>query len=93
MEDKKQQEEALIKEIDNTKSRMSEVNEELSLIRNELQNAGIDNHEGKRQRKRAEVLEHLKRLYPDSVVIGMNFKSYVLSFLKIVFLLEIGKYN
>ncbi|XP_021072664.1 structural maintenance of chromosomes protein 1B [Mus pahari] len=67
LEDKKQQEEALIKEIDNTKSRMSEVNEELSLIRNELQNAGIDNHEGKRQRKRAEVLEHLKRLYPDSV--------------------------
>ncbi|XP_034372640.1 structural maintenance of chromosomes protein 1B [Arvicanthis niloticus] len=67
LEDKKQQEEALIKEIDNTKSRMSEVNEELSLIRNELQNAGIDNHEGKRQRKRAEVLECLKRLYPDSV--------------------------
>ncbi|XP_031207586.1 structural maintenance of chromosomes protein 1B isoform X2 [Mastomys coucha] len=67
LEDKKQQEAALIKEIDNTKSRMSEVNEELSLIRNELQNAGIDNHEGKRQRKRAEVLEHLKRLYPDSV--------------------------
>lgn len=74
MEDKKQQEEALKKEIENTKSRMSEVNEELSLIRNELQNAGIDNHEGKRQQKRAEVLEHLKRLYPDSVVIGMNFK-------------------
>ncbi|EDL04440.1 structural maintenance of chromosomes protein 1B [Mus musculus] len=67
LEDKKQQEEALKKEIENTKSRMSEVNEELSLIRNELQNAGIDNHEGKRQQKRAEVLEHLKRLYPDSV--------------------------
>ncbi|XP_052017374.1 structural maintenance of chromosomes protein 1B [Apodemus sylvaticus] len=67
LEDKKQQEEALIKEIDSTKSRMSEVKEELSLIINELQNAGIDNHEGKRQRKRAEVLEHLKRLYPDSV--------------------------
>ncbi|XP_028733966.1 structural maintenance of chromosomes protein 1B [Peromyscus leucopus] len=67
LKDKKQQEEALIKEIDNTKSRMSEVNEELSLITSELQNAGIDNHEGKRQRKRAEVLENLKRLYPDSV--------------------------
>ncbi|XP_055483181.1 structural maintenance of chromosomes protein 1B [Psammomys obesus] len=67
LKDKKQQEEALIKEIDNTKSRMAEVNEELSLIRNELQNAGIDNHEGKRQQKRAEVLGNLKRLYPDSV--------------------------
>lgn len=72
MKDKKQQEEALIKEIENTKSRMSEVNDELGLITNELQNAGIDNHEGKRQRKRAEVLESLKRLYPDSVVIRMN---------------------
>ncbi|XP_021486567.1 structural maintenance of chromosomes protein 1B isoform X1 [Meriones unguiculatus] len=67
LKDKKQQEEALIKEIDNTKSRMAEVNEELSLIRNELQNAGIDNHEGKRQQRRAEVLGNLKRLYPDSV--------------------------
>ncbi|XP_059103532.1 structural maintenance of chromosomes protein 1B isoform X1 [Peromyscus eremicus] len=67
LKDKKQQEEALIKEIDNTKSRMSEVNEELSRITSELQNAGIDNHEGKCQRKRAEVLENLKRLYPDSV--------------------------
>lgn len=91
MKDKKQQEEALIKEIDDTKSRMSEVNEELSLITSELQNAGIDNHEGKRQRKRAEVLEHLKRLYPDSVVIRIivHFKAYAFSFLKIVFLLEI----
>ncbi|XP_041528533.1 structural maintenance of chromosomes protein 1B [Microtus oregoni] len=67
LKDKKQQEEALIKEIENTKSRMSEVNDELGLITNELQNAGIDNHEGKRQRKKAEVLESLKRLYPDSV--------------------------
>ncbi|XP_045868813.1 structural maintenance of chromosomes protein 1B isoform X2 [Meles meles] len=67
LKEKKQQEETLMGEIENTKSRMSEVNEELNLIRNELQNAGIDNHEGNRQQKRAEVLEHLKRLYPDSV--------------------------
>ncbi|KAH0513066.1 Structural maintenance of chromosomes protein 1B [Microtus ochrogaster] len=72
LKDKKQQEEALIKEIENTKSRMSEVNDELGLITNELQNAGIDNHEGKRQRKRAEVLESLKRLYPDSVIKPIN---------------------
>ncbi|XP_022375012.1 structural maintenance of chromosomes protein 1B isoform X2 [Enhydra lutris kenyoni] len=67
LKEKKQQEETLVVEIENTKSRMSEVNEELNLIRNELQNAGIDNHEGNRQQRRAEVLEHLKRLYPDSV--------------------------
>uniref|UniRef100_A0A8D2B2S2 Structural maintenance of chromosomes 1B n=1 Tax=Sciurus vulgaris TaxID=55149 RepID=A0A8D2B2S2_SCIVU len=67
LKEKKQQEESLVDEIRKTKSRMSEVNEELNLIRSELQNAGIDNHEGRRQQKRAEVLEHLKRLYPDSV--------------------------
>uniref|UniRef100_A0A2I3HCK4 Structural maintenance of chromosomes 1B n=1 Tax=Nomascus leucogenys TaxID=61853 RepID=A0A2I3HCK4_NOMLE len=67
LKEKKQQEETLMNEIEKTKSRMSEVNEELNLIRSELQNAGIDTHEGKRQQKRAEVLEHLKRLYPDSV--------------------------
>ncbi|KAL4678331.1 hypothetical protein H8957_008121 [Semnopithecus entellus] len=67
LKEKKQQEETLADEIEKTKSRMSEVNEELNLIRSELQNAGIDTHEGKRQQKRAEVLEHLKRLYPDSV--------------------------
>ena len=72
LEEKKQQEKTLVDEIEKTKSRISEVNEELNLIRSELQNAGIDNHEGKRQQKRAEVLEHLKRLYPDSVVIRMN---------------------
>uniref|UniRef100_A0A8C6AAC0 Structural maintenance of chromosomes protein n=1 Tax=Marmota marmota marmota TaxID=9994 RepID=A0A8C6AAC0_MARMA len=67
LKEKKQQEENLVDEIGKTKSRMSEVNEELNLIRSELQNAGIDTHEGRRQQKRAEVLEHLKRLYPDSV--------------------------
>ncbi|XP_042804034.1 structural maintenance of chromosomes protein 1B isoform X3 [Panthera leo] len=72
LKEKKQQEETLVVEIENTKSRMSEVNEELNLIRSELQNAGIDNHEGKRQQKRAEVLEHLKRLYPDSVIKPIN---------------------
>lgn len=72
LKEKKEQEETLVDEIEKAKSRISEINEEMILIRSELQNAGIDNHEGKRQKKRAEVLEHLKRLYPDSVVIRMN---------------------
>ncbi|XP_052495791.1 structural maintenance of chromosomes protein 1B [Budorcas taxicolor] len=67
LKEKKEQEENLVNEIEKTKLRMSEVNEELNLIRSELQNAGLDTHEGKRQQKRAEILEHLKRLYPDSV--------------------------
>uniref|UniRef100_A0A8C2NDZ5 SMC hinge domain-containing protein n=1 Tax=Capra hircus TaxID=9925 RepID=A0A8C2NDZ5_CAPHI len=66
LKEKKEQEENLVNEIEKTKLRMSEVNEELNLIRSELQNAGLDTHEGKRQQKRAEILEHLKRLYPDS---------------------------
>ena len=67
--EKKQQEEVLTKEIENSTIRMAEVNEELNKIVGELQNARIDYHEGRRQRMRAEILESLKRLYPDSVVI------------------------
>nr|XP_009937989.1 PREDICTED: structural maintenance of chromosomes protein 1B [Opisthocomus hoazin] len=65
--EKKQQEEVLTKEIENSTIRMAEVNEELNKIVGELQNARIDYHEGRRQRMRAEILESLKRLYPDSV--------------------------
>ncbi|XP_009321915.1 PREDICTED: structural maintenance of chromosomes protein 1B [Pygoscelis adeliae] len=65
--EKKQQEEALTKEIENSTIRMAEVNEELNKIVGELQNAKIDYHEGRRQQMRAEILESLKRLYPDSV--------------------------
>lgn len=78
LKEKKQQEETLVEEIEKTKSRMSEVNEELNLIRSELQNAGIDTHEGKRQQKRAEVLEHLKRLHPDAVVIEIKRLSFLI---------------
>lgn len=78
MKEKKEQEENLVNEIEKTKLRMSEVNEELSLIRSELQNAGLDTHEGKRQQKRAEILEHLKRLYPDSVVIEIKGLSFLI---------------
>lgn len=67
--EKKRQEETLTKEIENSTIRMAEVNEELNKIVGELQNAKIDYHEGKRQQMRAELLESLRRLYPDSVVI------------------------
>ncbi|XP_009215763.2 structural maintenance of chromosomes protein 1B isoform X3 [Papio anubis] len=62
LKEKKQQEETLVDEIEKTKSRISEVNEELNLIRSELQNAGIDTHEGKRQQKRAEIKPINERL-------------------------------
>ncbi|XP_025945964.1 structural maintenance of chromosomes protein 1B isoform X1 [Apteryx rowi] len=65
--EKKQQEEMLTKEIEDSTIRMAEVNEELNKIVGELQNAKIDYHEGRRQQMKAEILESLKRLYPDSV--------------------------
>ncbi|XP_014735851.1 PREDICTED: structural maintenance of chromosomes protein 1B [Sturnus vulgaris] len=65
--EKKQQEEVLAKEIENATIQMSEVNRDLNKIVDELQNAKIDYHEGRREQMRAEILESLKRLYPDSV--------------------------
>uniref|UniRef100_A0A8C6Z1K2 Structural maintenance of chromosomes protein n=1 Tax=Nothoprocta perdicaria TaxID=30464 RepID=A0A8C6Z1K2_NOTPE len=67
MSEKKEQEEMLSKEIENSTRRMAEVNEELNKTVDELQNAKIDYHEGRRQQMKAEILESLKRLYPDSV--------------------------
>ncbi|NXQ55534.1 SMC1B protein, partial [Anthoscopus minutus] len=65
--EKKQQEEVLAKEMETATIRMAAVNEELNRIVGELQNARIDYHEGRREQMRAEILESLKRLYPDSV--------------------------
>uniref|UniRef100_A0A4X2MDW9 Structural maintenance of chromosomes protein n=1 Tax=Vombatus ursinus TaxID=29139 RepID=A0A4X2MDW9_VOMUR len=67
LKEKTQKEEALVEELERSKVRMAEVNDELSRIGGELRNARIDHHEGKRQQKKAEVLEFLKRLYPESV--------------------------
>ncbi|XP_072452711.1 structural maintenance of chromosomes protein 1B isoform X2 [Notamacropus eugenii] len=67
LKEKTQQEQALVEEIEQSKVRMAEVNNELGHIGGELQNARIDHHEGKCQQKKAEVLEFLKRLYPESV--------------------------
>ncbi|XP_005040153.1 PREDICTED: structural maintenance of chromosomes protein 1B isoform X3 [Ficedula albicollis] len=65
--EKKQQEEVLAKEIENATIQMTEVNKDLNQVVDELQNAKIDYHEGRREQMRAEILESLKRLYPDSV--------------------------
>ncbi|XP_020833111.1 LOW QUALITY PROTEIN: structural maintenance of chromosomes protein 1B [Phascolarctos cinereus] len=67
LKEKTEQEGALVEELEQSRVRMAEVNDELSRIGGELRNARIDHHEGKRQQKKAEVLEFLKRLYPESV--------------------------
>ncbi|XP_018428105.1 PREDICTED: structural maintenance of chromosomes protein 1B [Nanorana parkeri] len=61
------QEEQLVREIDYSNQRMSEVNEELNITVSELQNARIDYHESNSQKRRAEILESMKRMYPDAV--------------------------
>ncbi|KAF7237699.1 Structural maintenance of chromosomes protein 1B [Varanus komodoensis] len=58
---------ALTNELENSKIRIAEVNESLNKIVSDLHNAKIDVYEGKRQKRRAENLDSLKRLYPDYV--------------------------
>ncbi|XP_053318684.1 structural maintenance of chromosomes protein 1B [Spea bombifrons] len=67
LDENRKQEEQLINEIESGKLRMAEVNEELNGIVGELQNARIDFHEGKRQKMKAEILDSMKRMYPDAV--------------------------
>lgn len=68
LEEHRSQEEQLVHDIEYSNQRMSVVNEELGITVSELQNARIDNHEGTRQKRKAEILESMKRMYPDNVV-------------------------
>ncbi|XP_069619415.1 structural maintenance of chromosomes protein 1B isoform X2 [Ranitomeya imitator] len=67
LDEHKKQEENLVHEIESGKQRMSEVNEELNSTVIDLQNARIDSHEGSRQKRKTEILESMKRMYPDAV--------------------------
>ncbi|XP_072519346.1 structural maintenance of chromosomes protein 1B [Salminus brasiliensis] len=67
LEEQREQEEHLAEELEHGRVRMQEVNEELAGVLGELQNARIDSQENRRQQKRDEVLESLRRLYPDVV--------------------------
>ncbi|XP_075712057.1 structural maintenance of chromosomes protein 1B [Rhinoderma darwinii] len=67
LEEHKSREEQLVHEIESGKHRMTEVNEQLNSTVSELQNARIDYHEGSRQKRRVEILDSMKRMYPDSV--------------------------
>uniref|UniRef100_A0A4W3J5P1 Structural maintenance of chromosomes protein n=1 Tax=Callorhinchus milii TaxID=7868 RepID=A0A4W3J5P1_CALMI len=63
----KQQEEELTKYIESSKVRIGQVSEELNEVAKDLQNAKIDHREGRRQQKKAEIFESLKRMYPEHV--------------------------
>ncbi|KAF4095027.1 hypothetical protein G5714_024105 [Onychostoma macrolepis] len=67
LEEQRQQEEQLAEELARGHVRIEEVNEELAQVLTKLQNARLDSQENRRQQRRDEVLESLRRLYPDTV--------------------------
>lgn len=50
--------------VKNSKKRIDEINKELDHINNELGDAKVDRHEDDRRKKKSEVVENLKKLYP-----------------------------
>ncbi|KAG9491266.1 hypothetical protein GDO78_006570 [Eleutherodactylus coqui] len=83
LEEHRSQEEQLVNEIQTGKERMSEVNEQLNSTVSELQNARMDYHEGSCQKRKEEMLQSMKRMYPDSVTVSQDgtlfLKSGVIS--------------
>ncbi|XP_036374115.1 structural maintenance of chromosomes protein 1B [Megalops cyprinoides] len=67
LERHQQQEEGLVQELEQGRVRSEEVNQELGQVLAELQNARLDSQESRRQQRREEVLESLKRLYPETL--------------------------
>uniref|UniRef100_A0A3Q2TN66 Structural maintenance of chromosomes protein n=1 Tax=Fundulus heteroclitus TaxID=8078 RepID=A0A3Q2TN66_FUNHE len=62
-----QREESLSAELQHVVERSKELNQELGQVAEELRNARLDSHENKRQQQQRELLEKLRRLYPESV--------------------------
>ncbi|XP_017285706.1 structural maintenance of chromosomes protein 1B [Kryptolebias marmoratus] len=67
LEDYRQQEESLTAELQRVSQRTKEVNQELGEVMEELRNARLDSHESKRQQRRRELFEKLRRLFPETV--------------------------
>ncbi|KAG8185877.1 hypothetical protein JTE90_004419 [Oedothorax gibbosus] len=62
--DLRSQEKEIGEEVQEAKKRVAEINEELESILNELGDAKVDKHEDSRRRKKAEIVDHFKRLFP-----------------------------
>ncbi|KAI4881270.1 hypothetical protein NFI96_033789, partial [Prochilodus magdalenae] len=67
LDEQREQEELLAKELERGRIRLQELNEELAQVLGELQNAHMDSQENRRKQKRDEVFESLRRFYPDAV--------------------------
>ena len=68
LEEDRQQEESLSAELERGRQRTEKVNQELGQVLEELGNARLDSQENRCQMQRKELLEKLRRLYPESVV-------------------------
>ncbi|XP_070763568.1 structural maintenance of chromosomes protein 1B [Enoplosus armatus] len=67
LEEYRQREESLSAELQRGRQRSEEVNQELGQVLEELGNARLDSQESRRQLQRKELLERLRRLYPETV--------------------------
>ncbi|KAM7397139.1 hypothetical protein PAMP_020136 [Pampus punctatissimus] len=67
LEEYRQQEESLSAELQRGRQRSVEVNQELGQVLEELRNARLDSQESKFKLQRKELLEKLRRLYPECV--------------------------
>ncbi|XP_076878249.1 structural maintenance of chromosomes protein 1B [Brachyhypopomus gauderio] len=67
LEEERGQEERLAEELEHCQARTQVVNEELAALLVELQDARMESQENRWQQRRDEILESLRRLYPDAV--------------------------
>ncbi|KAL3853418.1 hypothetical protein ACJMK2_016957 [Sinanodonta woodiana] len=64
VEEQKKLEEELAQEVEEANARLTEIQEELNSVLDQLGEAKVDKHENSRAVRKAELLENLKRLYP-----------------------------
>ncbi|XP_022237917.1 structural maintenance of chromosomes protein 1A-like isoform X2 [Limulus polyphemus] len=64
LSDLMKQEEGFGEEVQDAKKRVAEINDELESIMIELGDAKVDKHEDSRRKKKAEIVDHFKRLFP-----------------------------
>jgi structural maintenance of chromosome 1 len=57
----------LEKDVGSSKSRISELQHELESVVEQLGDARVDKHEDARRKKKQEIVENFKRLYPGVV--------------------------
>ncbi|XP_043980946.1 structural maintenance of chromosomes protein 1B [Gambusia affinis] len=67
LEDLDERQQSLTAELQHVTQRGEEVKQELDQVMEELRSARLDSHESKRQQQRRELLEKLRRLYPQTV--------------------------